>query len=65
MNKFNWKGYYEPTPKLFRKLGDSLLVVSGTLSAAGIYSNNKDMALVCLGISVFGKILTNFFTDEP
>ena len=64
-SKFDWKGYYAPTPKLFRKIGDTLMVLAGTLSGASIYAENKTMAMICLAISILGKIVTNFFTETP
>jgi len=63
--KFDWSGYYAPTPKLFRKIGDTLLVASSTLSGASIYADNKTAAFVFLILGVFGKMITNFFTENP
>ena len=62
--KFNWKGYYEPTPKLFRKVGDSLMIAGSMISGAAIYNDNDIVAMICLYVGVFGKFMTNFFTDE-
>lgn len=62
--KFSWKGYYEPTPKLLRKIGDTLLGIFSISSMAAIVNEDKQLALISLSIGVVGKILTNFFTDD-
>ena len=62
--KFSWKGYYEPTPKLLRKIGDTLLAISSFASATSTINDDKDLAIAFLVIGVVGKILTNFFTDD-
>jgi hypothetical protein len=56
------KGYFEPTPKRFRVLGDSIAAAS--LFVAGL---NLDHPQVMLAIGIaggIGKFITNFFTDE-
>ncbi len=58
------RNYYKPTPKKWRKLGDSLLAVSTFVSAYAITDDVKWLSLTALGIGVVGKFLTNFFTDE-
>jgi len=55
--------YYKPTPRNLRKLGDALLGVSGFVTASAISANNQWIAYVALGIGIFGKFLTNFFTE--
>ncbi len=58
------KNYYKPTPKKWRKFGDSLLAVSAFVSAYATTQDEPNFALAALGIGVIGKFLTNFFTDE-
>ncbi len=58
------KHYYKPTPKKWRKFGDSLLAASAFVSAYAMTQNIQWVALTGLGIGVIGKFLTNFFTDE-
>tara|TARA_R110002126_G_scaffold46605_1_gene131099 strand:+ start:158 stop:358 length:201 start_codon:yes stop_codon:yes gene_type:complete len=56
------KGYFEPTPKRFRVLGDS--IAGASLFVAGL---NLDHPQVMLAIGIaggVGKLITNFFTDE-
>ena len=67
--------YYKPTPKLWRKIGDSLLVVALFLSTGAlfqydllkeIYTPNQVRTsitiIICVG--VIGKFLTNFFKEN-
>lgn len=58
------KNYAQPTPKKWRKLGDALLSVGTTITGFAIYEDEKWVAIVALIVTVFGKFLTNFFTDE-
>ena len=62
--KFNWKSYFKPTPKLIRKAGDSLLLVSTFISSYGIIEGHTELAITALIIGVIGKFLSNFFKDE-
>lgn len=62
--KFSWKGYWKPTPKLFRKIGDTLLGVFSITSVASIINDDKQLAIISLVIGVVGKLLSNFFTDD-
>lgn len=56
--------YYSPTPKKWRKLGDSLLAVSTMVTTYAIAEEMKTLSLIALGIGVIGKFLTNFFTED-
>ena len=62
--KFNLSGYYKPTPKNFRKLGDTLLGMSQFLTGYSIIMEEKWFALICISVGTIGKGLTNFFTEE-
>ncbi|MEI7584622.1 hypothetical protein [Runella sp.] len=56
------KGYFEPTPKRFRVLGDSIAAAS--LFVAGLNLDNPKLMLI-IGVSGgVGKFITNFFGDE-
>lgn len=62
--------YYKPTPALFRKIGDTVLFGCTALSAlmmgAPIDEHTKTWIIFCLNVfGVLGKIVTNFFKDEP
>jgi|688.fasta_scaffold1572690_2 hypothetical protein len=59
-----WNSYKKPTPKKWRKLGDSIMAVSVFIGTATVSIPHVDkwipLASVILG--VFGKFLTNFFS---
>lgn len=61
--RFSLEGYYEPTPKNFRKLGDALLGCSQFLATFTIVMDEKFLAICCIAIGTLGKFLFNFFTD--
>lgn len=55
------KNYFEPTPKRFRVLGDSIAAAS--LFLAGLNIDNPKTMLI-IGISgAVGKFVTNFFAE--
>jgi hypothetical protein len=62
--KFDLNGYYKPTPKNFRKLGDALLGMSQFLTGYAVVMDEKWFALVCILIGTIGKGMTNFFVEE-
>jgi len=62
--KFDINGYYKPTPKNFRKLGDALLGMSQFLTGYAVVMEEKWLALVCILIGTIGKSMTNFFVEE-
>ena len=62
--KFELKGYYKPTPKKLRKLGDALLGSSQFLTGYAIIMDEKYLAITCIIIGTIGKFLTNFFTEK-
>ena len=64
MKQINWKSYYAPTPKKFRKLGDTLLAISSTLAGFAVLYDDKVFAIVFLAMAVIGKFLTNFFSED-
>lgn len=59
-----WEGYKRPTPKFWRRLGDSLLAVSAMGTGWGIVDDMKWLALSFLFVGVVGKFLTNFFKES-
>jgi len=63
--KFGISSYWKPTPLKLRKIGDALLGIFSLTSTAAIINDDKRLAVGSLIIGVLGKILTNFFTNEP
>jgi len=67
--------YWKPTPKKWRKWGDSLLAVSSVLAIGGLwqFDNLKEiftpaeikvMIVSSIIFGVIGKFLTNFFKEN-
>lgn len=67
--------YWKPTPKKWRRIGDSLLAVASVLAIGGLwqFDNLKDifttveikiMIVLSIALGVVGKFLTNFFKEE-
>jgi len=67
--------YWSPTPKKWRKIGDTFLAVSSVLAIGGLwqFDNLKDiftafeikaMIVTSISLGAIGKFLTNFFTEE-
>lgn len=69
------KNYWKPTPKKWRKVGDSLLAVASVLAIGGLwqFDNLKDiftpselklLIITSIVSGVVGKFLTNFFKED-
>jgi hypothetical protein len=69
------KNYWKPTPKKWRKLGDSLLAVATVIAIGGIWQFDslkdlfttnelKIMIISSIVLGVIGKFLTNFFKED-
>jgi len=63
------KKYYAPTPKKWRKIGDTILLGSTSLSAMMMGSpfSEGHKIWIIFGLNVFGvigKMLTNLVTDD-
>ena len=66
--------YWKPTPKKWRRIGDSLLAVASVMAIGGLwqFDNLKDiftpfeiklMIVSSIVLGVVGKFLTNFFKE--
>lgn len=60
--RLKFKSYFEPTPKRFRVLGDSLAAAS--LFVAGLNLDHPQVMLIAGICGAVGKFVTNFFGDE-
>jgi len=58
------KMYYSPTPKKWRKIGDTLLASSTTITTFAIYNDMKLIAIIALVLGASGKFLSNLFTED-
>jgi hypothetical protein len=67
--------YWNPTPKKWRRIGDSFLAVASVLAIGGLwqFDNLKDifttqeikiMIVTSIVLGVVGKFLTNFFKED-
>lgn len=67
--------YWTPTPKKWRKIGDTFLAVSSVLAIGGLwqFDNLKDiftafeikaMIVTSVSLGAIGKFLTNFFIED-
>lgn len=64
MKNFSFKGYFSPTPKKFRVIGDSLASASVFVSGYAMLNDMKSVALFVIATGWVGKFLTNFFTEK-
>ncbi len=60
--RISFKSYFEPTPKRFRVIGDS--IAAGSLFVAGLNIDHPKLMLIIGICGGLGKFITNFFTDE-
>ena len=67
--------YWAPTPKKWRKIGDSLLAAATVMAVGGIWQFDalkevftsgqlRTMIVTSIVLGVAGKFLTNFFKDD-
>lgn len=61
--KFDFTGFYRPTPEKVRKVGDFLQYGSQVLAGTQI-SENPKMSMIIVIIGSVGKILSNFFVES-
>lgn len=62
--KFTWKGYFEPTPKIIRKVADSILAGATMAATYSVVIEHEKIAVAIMVVSVTAKIVSNFFTTE-
>ena len=55
--------FYQPTPAKWRKIGDSMLAASTTITTYAIYNDMKVVAITALIIGTVGKFLSSFFSE--
>ena len=64
MKNFHYKHIKLPTPKKWRRIGNSLLAVSGMTSGFAFIADYKYIAIGGLILGILGKFLTTFFKEE-
>lgn len=62
--KFDWKGYWSPTPVLFRKIGDTLFGTFGTVGIGMGFSGEGTWASIFFILGMIGKFMSNLFKED-
>lgn len=57
------ENYYKPTPKIWRKIGDSLLTIGSTITGISAFTMPPIVTAIAAGLTCIGKIITNFATE--
>jgi hypothetical protein len=60
--KVGIKHYWHPTPKIFRAIGDSFLLIGSTITGISAFTMPPVVTAIAAGLTVIGKLLTNFAT---
>jgi hypothetical protein len=69
VRKITLKNYYKPTPIIWRKIGDSILIASTSISALIMNAPLKESTKLWLVFSinvigVIGKVISNLFKKD-
>jgi hypothetical protein len=62
--KFGLKEYFKPTPKLIRKIADSLSAAALAVSSYAFINDYKVVAYIVLACAFVGKFFSNLFSGE-
>lgn len=62
--KIKTNNYYQPTPKKWRKLGDSILVFCSFVTGYAVIEEVKWLAIGFIILGGLGKAVSNFFIDD-
>lgn len=55
--------YMKPTPKKWRRFGDSILAIGTSMTAYSAYMGYKELVIISAVCTMVGKFLTNFFVE--
>lgn len=61
--KLRTKNYFKPTPKKWRIIGDTLLIISTSFSGYEFMNDQKELGFIFLCVGVLGKIISNFANE--
>ncbi len=56
--------YYKPTPKRWRKIGDSIMGLGTLITGISAFTLPPYITLIASVITYIGKTITNFATDD-
>ena len=62
--KFGFKHYWSPTPKIIRKVADSLSAGALAVSSYAFMTDYKVVAYIVLACAFLGKFLSNLFAED-
>lgn len=62
--KFDFTGFYEPTPSKMRKIGDVMQYGSQVFAGTQIVDGDPKLGLIVMIIGAIGKVLSNFFVED-
>ena len=62
--KFGLKHYWSPTPKIIRKVADSLSAAALAVSSYAFMTDYKVVAYIVLACAFVGKFLSNLFAKD-
>lgn len=62
--KFQWSGYWKPTPRKIRKVADAI-VAATTFSGSAVVLNGHPLAGTIIFVLGFvAKVVSNFFEED-
>jgi hypothetical protein len=56
--------FKSPTPKLWRRIGNILLIISTSVSGFTMYNDQNLIALISMITGILGKIITSLVVEE-
>jgi hypothetical protein len=62
--KAGLNSYFEPTPKLMRKIGDALMTASVAITSYAAFAEKPWVVVISAILGVGGKVMTNFFSES-
>jgi hypothetical protein len=62
--QFGFKHYWSPTPKIIRKVADSLSAAALAVSSYAFMTDYKVVAYIVLVCAFVGKFLSNLFAED-
>ena len=62
--KFGTDSFFKCTPNLFRRIGNALFSISSLGGTFAFLMEDKKVAMALVAFGVFGKFLTEFFSEE-
>lgn len=57
------ENYYKPTPKKWRKIGDSIMDLSIIISSITAFTTSPIVPVISIIVGRIGKIITNFYSE--